>query len=459
MEAQLSEIAELTGSFQTSSLPVLEVTARSQTASEDSSPRSQADRWSGWAALTTEAVRKWWLAIGREQFPAADQLLICSASFGADDEQAEEWEHALTQLADQLDVELTALHIPAVTRRWHGTETQLTELMTIHGGGQADTTYEVTVDLLRGAAEPDPAAALHAAGGRVPPQARRARVYRVAPMSGGRAHRPRKPDVLQLASAPRPALRLLAQSAEPGGPVIPRTTKVAEVVAHAIAREISSRRPPPGTRLADIGSAKHRYHVSSSAVRESMRMLEMLGVLSVRPGPQGGPLVRQVTIQDFAIATTFYYHVLGVTVRDLIDARVALEPILVRFVAQRQSSVSTRRLRWYLTGVGQEGHSRHAWVTRRSPTASFHSALIETENPILDLMVQSLQECWLAMRKQFPFPREVSHHDRDHKRIAEAILRGEEGKAERLMQRHMDYVSTFASMHFAELMEKVIDWQ
>jgi DNA-binding FadR family transcriptional regulator len=457
VEAQLMEIAEMAGSYLASSLPVVEVAVRSQTACAASALPGRLDLRSGWAALTTETVRKWWLAIGREQFPAADRLLICSTSFGADEDESQEWELALTRLADQTGVELTALHIPPVTRRWHGMETQLTELVIIHSG-QGDTTYEVTVDLLRGAAQPDPSAdGLHLEGGTLPPQVRHARFYRAEPMRGEQANRPRKPDVLQLITG-APTSRHPGEAAAAEIPVIPRTNKVAEVVAHDITRDISTWRLQPGSRLAGIGSAKHRYHVSGSSARESMRMLEMLGLLSVKPGPGGGPLVRQVTTEDFGLTTIFYYRMLGVTVRDLIEARMTLEPILVRFVAQQQSPTVTQRLRWYLNGVGQEDPSRRAWLTRRSPTASFHRALVETENPILDIMVHSLQECWLVMRKEASFPREVSHHDRDHKLIAEAILRGEEVTAERLMQRHMDYVSTFADTHFSELMEKVIDW-
>jgi DNA-binding FadR family transcriptional regulator len=457
VEAQLLEIAELTGSFLAGSLPVVEVTARSQTASAASAVGGRPDLRSGWAALTTETVRKWWLAIGREQFPAADRLLICSTAFGADEDETQEWELALTRLADQTGVELTALHIPPVTRRWRRTETQLTELVIVHSG-QGDTTYEVTVDLLLDAQPDEAAAGLHRSGDTLPLQVRYARCYRAAPMRGQQASRPRKPDVLQLvAGAPLPRHPAEVPAAEI--PAIPRTNKVAEVVAHDITRDISAWRLQPGSRLAGIGSAKHRYHVSGSSARESIRMLEMLGLLSVRPGPGGGPLVRQVTTEDFGLTTIFYYHTLGVTVRDLIEARMTLEPILVRFVAQQRSSTVTQRLRWYLNGAGQEGPSRRAWLTHRSPTASFHRALVETENPILDIMVHSLQECWLVMRKEATFPREVSHHDRDHRLIAEAILRGEEGNAERLMQRHMDYVATFADTHFSELMGKVIDWR
>ena len=489
MEAQLGQIAALAGTFLARSLPAVEVTVRSRGASPDGSARRSAiaSRPAG-AALATETVRRWWLGTGRAQFPGCDQLLICSASFDAEEDGLGQWEHALTQLADQIDVELTVLYLPPVTRRWRNKETQLTELLTIQRGGCA-VTYEARVDLLAATGAPAPASGQR----EDQPDLGRGRhgwCYRAAPMRGDNPAAPGTADAFTAATgsrrgtaepaslavpeqAARPAI--LASPTSPAGAVIlggqrdgaaersgapiPRVVKVAEMMAHDVARDISARHLQPGRRLPAIRSATDRYHVSSSSVRESLRILEMLGVISVKPGPHGGPVVRQVTTEDFALTSTFYHHILGVKVRDLLDARAALEPILVRFVAQRQPPVVMRRLRWHLTGSGEADVPGWHWLTRRSPTASFHRALLETGNPILDLTVHSLQECWLVTRKENPFPREVSHHDRDHARIAQAILKGEDSDAEWLMRRHMDYVSTFAWAHFADLMEKVIDWR
>ena len=469
MEAQLAHISKLAGEFLARSLPVVEVRVRSERTGADgsASPSRAAGPRPAWAALATETVRRWWLGTGRAQFPDRGQLLICSAGFGSDEDQLAEWEHAVTQLADQIDIELTILHLPPVTRRWRSAERQLTELLTIQRRGRA-VTYEATIDLLSPSGEPPSSQPLAKQPGLG--RSRRGWCYRAAPMRREQ-QAPQRPAIpagqLDLVAAAGPAdpagpARPKSKDAgRPAGvqPTIPRVAKVAEMVAHDIARDISARRLQPGGRLPAIRPSKDRYHVSSSSVRESLRILEMLGVVSVRPGPHGGPVVRQVTTEDFALTSTFYHHILGVKVRDLLDARAALEPIVVRFVAQRQPPVVMRRLRWHLTGSDREDVPGWDWFTHRSPTASFHRALLETGNPILDLTVQSLQECWLAMKRQNPFPRDASHHDRDHIRIAQAILKGEDNDAEWLMRRHMDYCAVFARKHFADLMEQVIDWR
>jgi len=477
MEAQLGQVSRLAGQFLARSLPVVEVRVRSERPAAagpaSASPSGAAGPRPAWAALATETIRRWWLGTGRAQFPDRGRLLICSAGFGSDEDQLAEWEHAVTQLADQIDVELTILHLPPVTRRWRSAERQLTELLTIQRRGRA-VTYEATIDLLSPAgSEPPSGRPLEDRPLEGQPGLGRSHhgwCYRAAPM-----RREQQAPARPATPAGQPDLVAATGPAEPAGPArpkgedagrpagakpaIPRVAKVAEMVAHDIARDISARRLQPGGRLPAIRPSKDRYHVSSSSVRESLRILEMLGVVSVRPGPHGGPVVRQVTTEDFALTSTFYHHILGVKVRDLLDARAALEPIVVRFVAQRQPPVVMRRLRWHLTGSDREDVPGWDWFTHRSPTASFHRALLETGNPILDLTVQSLQECWLAMKRQNPFPRDASHHDRDHIRIAQAILKGEDNDAEWLMRRHMDYCSVFARKHFADLMEQVIDWR
>lgn len=461
MQAQLSAVAKLTEGFLARGMPVVEVAVRSLPEPGDTQPALQGlENQPALAALSTEAVRKWWLAAGRARFPASDRILICSAIFGADDTKLEAWEHALTQLADQIDIELTTLHVPAVTRRWNRAETQLAELISIHDGCQGVARFEITVAVVTRAGDVGPSScAPDGFDGLLPAgKIRRGLCFRVAPMGDDHLAPAGSTVALNRTTSSRGSAQRLPGTSEPARPPIPRTAKLAETLAREIVRDISAKHLRPGSRLQDVRSVKNRYHVSNSSVRESLRMLEMLGVLSVKPGPQGGTVVRQVTTEDFALATTFYYHILDVRVSDLIDARVALEPILVRFAAKQQSPAVMKRLRWYLTGVGQEDAFATPWHTRRSPTASFHRALVETGNPMLDMMVHSLQECWLDMRRGFSFPRDVSHHDRDHVRIAEAILSGKEAEAEHLMQRHMDYVATFANMHFSELMEKVIDW-
>jgi DNA-binding FadR family transcriptional regulator len=241
----------------------------------------------------------------------------------------------------------------------------------------------------------------------------------------------------------------------------PRRPKIAEVVAHNIARDISTRRLRPGARLPSETVALTRFNVSRSSLREALRLLELLGVISIKTGAGGGPVVSQVTSADFGTTTTFYYHLIGVTIRELLEARCILEPALVRLAVEVADPVAKGKLRAYRNNWGGDDALRPAWLAPgdRSRTAGFHRALIETGNAVLDLFSHSLQDVWTARQYMEPYPwQAVPHHDNDHWVIAQAILGNDGATAEGLMRAHMDYLYDFANAHWSGLMDEVIDW-
>ena len=241
----------------------------------------------------------------------------------------------------------------------------------------------------------------------------------------------------------------------------PRRPKIGEVVAHNIARDISTRRLRPGARLPSETVALTRFNVSRSSLREALRLLELLGVISIKTGAGGGPVVGQVTSADFGTTTTFYYHLIGVTIRELLEARCILEPALVRLAVEAADPVARGKLRAYMNNWGGDDALRPAWLAPgdRSRTAGFHRALIETGNAVLDLLSHSLQDVWTARQYMEPYPWQAApHHDNDHWVIAQAILGNDGATAEGLMRTHMDYLYDFANAHWSGLMDEVIDW-
>ena len=243
--------------------------------------------------------------------------------------------------------------------------------------------------------------------------------------------------------------------------VEPRKPKVAEIVAHNIARDISTRRLRPGDRLPSETVALTRFNVSRSSLREALRMLELLGVIRIRTGAGGGPVVGQVTSYDFGSTTTFYYHLVGVTIREILQARCILEPALVRLAVDQADPAAKARLRAYLNRLDGDGTPRPAWrsLRERSRIAGFHLALIETGNGVLDFFSHSLQDVWMARQTMEPFSSHAAaHNDQDHRVIAEAILSRDAGMAESLMRTHMDHIYDYANTQWSRLLDEVVDW-
>jgi GntR family transcriptional regulator, transcriptional repressor for pyruvate dehydrogenase complex len=235
-----------------------------------------------------------------------------------------------------------------------------------------------------------------------------------------------------------------------------RTTKVAESIAREIVQDVSQNQLPPGTRLLSENQALAHYRVSRGSMREALRMLEDLGLVIIRPGPFGGPVVSRVTPRNYARTSTFYFQVLGVTLRQLAEARVALEPMIARMTAERKDPELISRLTDLLARNAEPGEERWA-----EEAMAFHEELLSNSgNPILDLQAHALQALYADRVR----PQTVSEPDRErtiyyHTAIAQAIVDGDGDRAERLTREHLDRFLSAASARDPDLLEEIVDWR
>lgn len=417
--------------------------------------------------FTVEAIQRWWAEVSPRRLPHASELLVCTDAFAAAGEIHDAWKYHLARLAHATGLEITVQHIPPGTWRWRDSEPQYVYTVTQAPGGGTATCHQISIDLVAASVPGDAERPLPdgAPGGSAAPCAPD------SPHSDGcqcrHTVRPQSaagPRAGRLPSAARTLPRAAGHAASARGLPEPgerRKPKIAETVAHNIARDISTRKLRPGARLPSETAALSRFSVSRSSLREALRLLELLGVIRIKTGAGGGPVVGQVTSADFASTTTFYFHLIGVTIREILEARRILEPALVRLAVDQADPAAKGKLRGYMNSWGNEESLRPPWLAprERSRTAGFHRALIETGNAPLDLFSHSLQDVWTVRQYLEPFPWQAApHHDNDHWLIGQAILAGDGATAEGLMRTHMDYLYDFATANWSGLMEEVIDW-
>ena len=112
-----------------------------------------------------------------------------------------------------------------------------------------------------------------------------------------------------------------------GEPRRRRPQKTAERVAGEIVRDIVARDLGSGAHLPLEAAMAAQYGVSRSSVREALRILEVQGLISLKPGPGGGPVVGVVEATYLARTESLYFHLAGATYRDLIATQAVLEPL------------------------------------------------------------------------------------------------------------------------------------
>ena len=76
-------------------------------------------------AFAAAAMRRWWLACGRQRYPGATRLLIEADCGGANGNRSWVWKAGLQRLADEFGLVITVTHYPPGASKWNRIEHRL----------------------------------------------------------------------------------------------------------------------------------------------------------------------------------------------------------------------------------------------------------------------------------------------------------------------------------------------
>jgi len=237
-----------------------------------------------------------------------------------------------------------------------------------------------------------------------------------------------------------------------------RAEKVPTVLARRIQREIVEQDLEPGDMLGSEAIMLARFGVGRASLREALRILENHGIVRIKPGPGGGPVVAQVTSDDWGRSMSIHLHSARATVRDLLEARMIMEPVVARLAASRLTPIS-RAVVLDAARAGRDALtlSSDAWA---ASAEHFHAAVGRASgNRVVDMFSTSLISIHRA-RIASTFPdneREVTC--RIHDRIADAIGAREADRAEDLMRHHIEELVAAIKAWLPRQIDELIDWR
>ena len=119
---------------------------------------------------------------------------------------------------------------------------------------------------------------------------------------------------------------------------------MAVLLAQRIVGEIADRQLPPGTALLHEHEMLQEYAVARGTLREALRFLEILGVVTFRTGPGGGPVVSEPASRHLASIIAMMLELDGAPFSAVLEARGMLEPSVARKAAQRITEEQLREL-------------------------------------------------------------------------------------------------------------------
>ncbi|WDZ83800.1 FadR/GntR family transcriptional regulator [Micromonospora cathayae] len=237
-----------------------------------------------------------------------------------------------------------------------------------------------------------------------------------------------------------------------------RTGKVSDVVAMRIVQDIVARALPPGSRLPGEPAMMQQYQVSRSSLREALRILEVEGLIAVKTGPGGGPVVRKVSSRDYGRMSSLFFQMEQARLADLVAARQVIEPVLARLAAEVRSEADCARL----ASVVEAGQCPPTGETPDSAVAitEFHEVVVDLAgNPVLGLYANALKHIFTDRVVGRVFPPESQDRARDaHARIAAAIVAGDGAKAEQSMREHLADFACSYRQNYPGLLDEVVSW-
>lgn len=218
-------------------------------------------------------------------------------------------------------------------------------------------------------------------------------------------------------------------------------------VLDALGRDVIAGNLSPGTPIT-LEQLQVRYGVSRGVVRECMRILEGIGMLSSQR--RIGIRVQPESNWDVYDSRIIRWRLEGperdAQLREFTELRLGLEPFAARLAALRATDEERHGLREIVAMMRVNAEAGRLDDHLECDLA-FHSAiLVATHNSMYSAVVPAVREALIARRARTEIDMEhiMTALDR-HARIATAISDGDEFQAETAMQEVLAEVRAFVS--------------
>jgi DNA-binding FadR family transcriptional regulator len=229
------------------------------------------------------------------------------------------------------------------------------------------------------------------------------------------------------------------------------------MVVRALLRLIADRRLQPGDSLPNERDATRLLGVSRNSLREGLRLLEAHGVITVRPGPGGGPVVRQADPDTYVGSTTLMMQHLGVPFSDVIDARIAFEPQVAEAAARHRSDAQVDALWRTIEAMTETADDRPRF---KEAFNAFHRTLAESSGNLVLLMTAvTFRTIWDAVQDDLRVTeKDLLGTAKALERIAKAVAAQDPAAASDASNRYFRAAREHMERHEPKLLRRQVEW-
>jgi GntR family transcriptional repressor for pyruvate dehydrogenase complex len=225
----------------------------------------------------------------------------------------------------------------------------------------------------------------------------------------------------------------------------------AETVAAMLRARIVDGEVSDGEKLPKLESLIEEFGVSKPTMRESLRILEAEGLITVQRGKLGGSVVHRPRAQNAAYSVGLILRAEQVALGDLAFALQRLEPSCAALCAEREDRATT------VLPALEAVHAEAAGLVDgdadefMAAAGRFHTCLVECcGNATMIIVAGALESIWMAHTELLVREgggRAPSRADRTrtialHERILDKVRAGDAEGAYRTVHRHLAYAQT-----------------
>lgn len=237
-----------------------------------------------------------------------------------------------------------------------------------------------------------------------------------------------------------------------------RPQKTAMLIARRIVDDIRRNSYRSGARLPAEKQMLEEFQVGRGTLRESLRFLELQGVISLKPGPGGGPTVEKPDASNLATTLVLMLQFENAPFRSIVETRVTLEPTLARLAAERMTGQQLRQVAQSVDRMRENIDDREIFL---DANRQFHHLVAwSSGNPLFGFMVDALLGIidGTPIGADYPVQRRVAVL-RAYTGIVDALSAHDGDGSMEAMGAHLQENLHYITKKFPEVMDEPVTWE
>lgn len=236
------------------------------------------------------------------------------------------------------------------------------------------------------------------------------------------------------------------------------------VVARLIASDVAARGLTPGSPLAPEQEMARDFGVGRPSVREALRLLEAQGLVTIRPGQGGGPVVGSPSGVELGETMSLYFQIGRLSYREVMQTSITIQGQLARRAAEQVAAGHDERLAELMAASRGQARLELSDQAYLVAGVTFHQVVAEVAaSPVLQLISEGLDHIYARVAQE---SHEGHWEQRDrtasakaHIAVAEAIAKGAADRAARLQEQHLQVEIDFVQQSRPGLLDQLVEWR